>query len=331
MSAADPEQPHGNLPNTLLGLGLLVAAGVVLFFTSGFVFQAFKGPQPITEQELLQITSPGWGDNYVSYAPSQPVVDTGVQWGKKNNPGTKYLLIPVGDRFMLCSARIAASGPKFVGRLEPFGGSEDEEVISRVAGSIPGLRQRLTPIMFQTVRSIWFDTSIALAAILGLGIGGLCVLLRPLIASQRAATTLDGLTPSEEEPEGEPGRAGDKIRSAGRGRGATDLRLRYPVFFLAKRLDMRSDGLVFTDLVMIEDPKLKGRAVVLFPDNATAESYRIIKDTGLNIYPVQAASELDEYLLSARCAGASHVALLPRSGSECTFIPLGEFLLRIEG
>src|SRR5262249_13766535 len=157
------------------------------FLTSGFVFQAFRGPRPITEQELLQVTNPGSRDNYVSYRPSQPVIDTNLQWGKKNNPGTKFLLLPAGDRLVLCSARIAENGPMFVGRLERFGGSIEEEVISRVSSSVPGVRQRLSPVMFQTVRSIWVDTTVALVGIVGLGLGGLWVLLRPSPKKELAA------------------------------------------------------------------------------------------------------------------------------------------------
>jgi hypothetical protein len=177
----DSRMAAANMRSVLIGLALLVVAGGVLFFTSGFVFQAFRGPRPITDQELLGITAPGSGDNYVSFTPSRPFVDTGLQWGKKNNPGTKFLLLPVGDRLMLCSARIADNGPTFTGRLEQIGGGTEEEALNRIKASNPGVGPRLMPIMFQTVRSIWFDTAVALVAILGLGLGGLWMLLRPLL------------------------------------------------------------------------------------------------------------------------------------------------------
>jgi hypothetical protein len=194
MSDADAQRTTGNARDTWIGLAMLAAAGVVLFFTAGFIFQAFKGPRPITEQELLQTANPGWGDNYVSYSPSRPVVDTNLQWGKKNNPGTKYLLLPVGDRLMLCSARIDDNGPKFVGRLETFGGSVEEEVIARVSAGNPGVRQQVTPIMFQTVRSIWVDTSVALVAVIALGLGGLWKVLHPFIVGRREPPSDAGLT-----------------------------------------------------------------------------------------------------------------------------------------
>src|SRR5262245_3554457 len=181
MHEAGAQMSGAKTKNLLIGLGILVVAGGILFFTSGFVFQAFRGPRTITDQELLGITDPSSSDNYVSFTPSRPFVDTGLQYGVKNNPGTKFLLLPVGDRLMLCSARIANLGPDFVGRLERASGSTEEEVLRRVKGSNPGAAQRLMPVMLQTVRSIWFDTAVALAFILVLGLGGLWVLLRPML------------------------------------------------------------------------------------------------------------------------------------------------------
>src|SRR5205085_1576510 len=104
VSQGDSRMAAARARSLLVGGGLLLGAGVVLFFTSGFVFQAFRGPRPITDQELLGITAPASGDNYVAFTPSQRFVDTGLQWGRKGNPGTKFVLLPVGDRLMLCSA-----------------------------------------------------------------------------------------------------------------------------------------------------------------------------------------------------------------------------------
>ncbi len=181
MKEVDSRTAAAKIRNLLIGPALLAVAGGVLFFTSGFVFQAFRGPRPITDQELLGITVPPSGANYVSFTPSRPFTDTGLQWGRKNNPGTKYLLLPVGDRLLLCSARIADNGPTFTGRLERIGGGTEEEVRNRVKGADPGVGPRLMPIMLQAVRSIWFDTVVALVFVVGLGFGGLWMLLRALL------------------------------------------------------------------------------------------------------------------------------------------------------
>jgi hypothetical protein len=174
-----------------LGVGLLVVAVVVLIFTSGFVFQAFRGPRPITEKEMLELTDPGWSDNYVSYTPPRAFIDTGLQWGRKGNPGTKYVLLPVGDRFMLCSARIANNGPTFTGRLGSRSGVTEDEVVDRIKGSSPEVAARIMPIMLQAVRSIWFDTAVALALVLGLAGTGTWLVIWSLLARSRTAARGD--------------------------------------------------------------------------------------------------------------------------------------------
>ncbi len=166
------------------GLALLAAAGVVLYFTSGFVFQAFRGPRTIEEKELIDLKEPGSNDNYVSYTPQRPFIDTGLQWGRKGNPGTKYVLLPVGDRLMLCSARIANEGPTFTGRLGHRGGVTEDEVVERIKGSAPDVAARIMPIMLQAVRSIWFDTAVALVAVVGLAAVGSFLVLRSMLTKR---------------------------------------------------------------------------------------------------------------------------------------------------
>jgi hypothetical protein len=189
MNEVDSKMAAAKTRNLLIGLALLVVAGGVLFFTSGFVFQAFRGPRTVTDQELLGVTTPNSNDNYVGYTPSGRFIDSGLQYGVKDNPGTKYLLLPVGDRLMLCSARIANNGPTFVGRVELAGGSVEEEVLRRVKGSNPEVGPRLLPIMLQAVRSIWFDTAVALVFVLGLGLGGLWMLLRALLMRGKSGSS----------------------------------------------------------------------------------------------------------------------------------------------
>ncbi|MCI0379414.1 MAG: hypothetical protein L0215_17530 [Gemmataceae bacterium] len=179
MKEVDATLAATKLRRLLIGLALLAAAGAVLYFTSGFVFQAFRGPRPIADQALLGITDPGSGDNYVSFSPSRPFLDPGLQWGTKGNPGTKFLLLPVDDQHMLCSARIANDGPTFTGRLQRIAGGTEEEALNRIKGTAGNLR--VMPIMLQAVRSIWFDTAVALAAIVGLALGGLWMVLRALL------------------------------------------------------------------------------------------------------------------------------------------------------
>src|SRR5262249_18048655 len=104
----------------------VVAALIVAIFTTPLVFQGLRGPRSVTEQDLLAISEPGWWDNYVSYRPAQPALDTGVRFGVKSSPGTKYIILPVGSRSLYCSANVKDNGPEFVGWLSSLEGPAKE-------------------------------------------------------------------------------------------------------------------------------------------------------------------------------------------------------------
>jgi hypothetical protein len=140
---------------------LVVVAFVVAIVCSPFMIQAIRGPRTVTEQKLLQMQSAGWFDNYVRFKPSGPVRDTEWVYGVKGNAGTKFLLLPVGDRYLFCSARIKNEGPEYIGSLGFL-------VAAEVETAVPAEdRGKLLPFMLQAVRSIWFDTGAALVVIAG--------------------------------------------------------------------------------------------------------------------------------------------------------------------
>jgi hypothetical protein len=136
------------------GLLLLLLAAVPAYFGGATIAQAFRGPRPLTEQELLAIQQPDGGGHYVSLSLARPAVDSGVRYGKKNNPGTKYLLLPVGGRVLLCSARMSAEGNAFTGRLQAVSGT-DKEVRQRIEGANSGLAPLLLPYMLQSVSDVF--------------------------------------------------------------------------------------------------------------------------------------------------------------------------------
>jgi hypothetical protein len=139
---------------------LVVVALVLMVLCAPFIVQAFRGPRTITDEELLAMKSPGWWDNYVRFTPKAPAKNTEWVYGVKGNEGTKFLLLPVGDRYLFCSARVKNEGPEFIGSLG-FTETAVETVVSQED------RAKLLPFMLQTVRSIWFDTAAALLVIAG--------------------------------------------------------------------------------------------------------------------------------------------------------------------
>jgi hypothetical protein len=159
--AISPPRPEHNVYRMAGAAALVVVALVVLIACSPFIFQAIRGPRTVTEQELLQMKSAGWFDNYVRFKPTAPVRNTEWVYGVEGNAGTKFLLLPVGDRILLCSARIKNEGPEYVGSLGFLVAAEVETVVPAAE------RTKLLPFMLQAVRSIWFDTGAALVVIAG--------------------------------------------------------------------------------------------------------------------------------------------------------------------
>jgi hypothetical protein len=160
MSSGAPQATHN--PGRIVGaVVLIIVAVVIAAFCAPFIVQAFRGPRTITEKELLSMKEAGWWDNYVRFRPAGAAKETNVVFGKPGNEGTRYVLLPVGDRALFCSVRISSNNAEFVGNLESFGGTENEAVQK---GGID--KGKLLPFMLQSVRSIWLETVGALIGIL---------------------------------------------------------------------------------------------------------------------------------------------------------------------
>jgi hypothetical protein len=160
MPTNSPRAKH-NVYRVAGAAALVTVALVIAIACSPFMSQAIRGPRTVTEQDLLQMKSPGWWDNYVRFKPTAPVKDTEWVYGVEGNAGTKFLLLPVRKRQLLCSARIKNEGPEYIGSLGFLVAAEVETVVPA------GERDKLLPFMLQGVRSIWFDTRAALVGILG--------------------------------------------------------------------------------------------------------------------------------------------------------------------
>jgi len=170
----------------VLGAGALAAvAVVVLALTAPIVTQAFGGPRAITEKELLAIKELGWWNNYVKFTPAKAASDTGARYGKKGNEGTKYVLIPVGDRLLFASARVDDRPAEHVGQLTSYGGTEGE-VLQRI-----GKPPNLMPFMLQSVRSIWVDTVAILVVAGGCLIGAVVLTVQAMKLSRPARPAPD--------------------------------------------------------------------------------------------------------------------------------------------
>ena len=168
----------------LSAVGLIAVAGLVFALTTPIWFQAVRGPRNISEKELLALREPGWFDNYVRYKPALPAIETDVVYGKKGNEGTRFVLLPVGEKNLFCSARIADKGPEYVGRLGSFDATE-KQATGMMKGGAADKKGTLLPFMMQSVRSIWFDTIAIFVIVLvcvGIAFG---MVIKALFMSQR--------------------------------------------------------------------------------------------------------------------------------------------------
>src|SRR4051812_17468687 len=134
-----------------------LVAAAILYFGYRTLAQAFRGPRTVSEEELVS-EQPQPGDNYLAVTLAREPVDTGVRYGR----GTKYLLLPVNNRMLLCSVRTDVEGQEFTGRLETVTGGTELEVLNYLREQDARMDKLLLPYMLQSVRSIWFDTSVYL-------------------------------------------------------------------------------------------------------------------------------------------------------------------------
>jgi hypothetical protein len=112
-----------------VAIGLLVLAVVAAFFVVPYYILAIRGPRPITEDELLAIDEPpGLWDRYVRFEVARPKHVINRFAGGLVVPGQKinwqHLLLPVGDRYMECTADLKHDSPVYVGFLEPSGAND---------------------------------------------------------------------------------------------------------------------------------------------------------------------------------------------------------------
>jgi hypothetical protein len=119
--------------------GLAAAAGVVLYLS---VPSENPDVHPVTAAELLRIERPGSLPGWVCYNPAR-AFDTGVEYAKitSRQITSRFLLLPVGDRWLLTEVAGQFTGLRFEGKL----GQPDPIALRRVTTAYPNLAGRLLP------------------------------------------------------------------------------------------------------------------------------------------------------------------------------------------
>lgn len=154
------------------GVVLFGLAALTFYFFSSEIVPAFRGPRSITTEELLAIPEPKSDRyrEYVEYAARQEASETGLAVflsydrlnPRRNSTPTdcEIMLLPVGDRFLICQIRSGDRSTRLVGHLE--GGKLHHQAKRWLEHDNPALKGRLLPVTLETTGNVWIIPTIAL-------------------------------------------------------------------------------------------------------------------------------------------------------------------------
>jgi len=145
----------------LFGLVLLGAGAAV--YPNSNKLGAQSGPKTVTEEDLAKIQNPADLPNpWVEYIPDR-VYDTGIkivrnQLGLKQETKTRFLLAPVGDRWLLAEVGKDFSGLRLEGQLRGGNTPMYQDLTAKVRRQFPEKAARLLPYQLDCETSFAKDT-----------------------------------------------------------------------------------------------------------------------------------------------------------------------------
>jgi hypothetical protein len=164
---------------TYLVLGALVALiGILGAVVLGpKIAGDFQGPRPISAEELLEVKEADTFPALVAYTPDQPMVEAnmGIETkGEGTNTKTRFVLVPVKDKWMVAEREMGATGEHLEGRLVTWEGL-GREALMRIRAQHPDKRDKLLPVQLVPTRgdpggaAVFLGTLIAALILLGSG------------------------------------------------------------------------------------------------------------------------------------------------------------------
>lgn len=136
----DPFNGRSKNPRVRLAVGVIIFLGAVGFLLhhARWIWSAFQGPKPITLAALQEVKDPETLPNpWVSFHFDE-AIDTGfvMESTKKGTttPRSKYLLIRVGDRWLIADVPAEFTGNQVVGYLDTWWSPLSRKVIDQVTG-----------------------------------------------------------------------------------------------------------------------------------------------------------------------------------------------------
>ncbi len=200
---AEPEArfvPKSKAQKCLFGIPLLLLSVFLLLAGAAFAAGAYtresQGARVYATEEMIALQPENMEDSWVSYS-FRNSIPTGVQRvtyrkGVRRVVGY-FLLVQVGDRWVLACAERRFEGSRLVGQVQPWN-AEFSEAMTKVAKAYPAQSKRLLPYVIDAEygfgsSSRWMYIPAGILAILGFtaGRGGFRC-LRAEVPSEQAGS-----------------------------------------------------------------------------------------------------------------------------------------------
>lgn len=127
-----------------LVIGIVIVLGAVGFvlYHGRWVRSAFQGPVPVTLASLQEVKDPKSLSNPWISLSFNEAIDTGLVMESTNSGTTtvrsKYLLIQVGDRWLITDVPAGFTGNQVIGYLDKWWSPLSNKVIDQIRGRFPG-------------------------------------------------------------------------------------------------------------------------------------------------------------------------------------------------
>jgi hypothetical protein len=146
------DKPGKDLFLLLFGLACLIGSIVLVLWNLRWVRSAMAGPVKISAAELAKLDDPAKLDNPWVTIPLDGKQETQLGISSKRGGSvtekSRYLLVPVGERFLIAEVPANHSGNEATGYLDRWSAPLRKEAIGKIEGKFPQLKAQMLPYQF---------------------------------------------------------------------------------------------------------------------------------------------------------------------------------------
>lgn len=146
------DKPGKDLFLLIFGIACFIGAIVVVVWNLRWVRSAMAGPVKMSTAELAQLDDPAKLDNPWVTIPLAGAQETGLGISSKRGGSvtdkSRYLLVPVGDRWLITEVAARHSGSEATGYLDRWSAPLRKEAIGKIEGKFPQLKAKMLPYQF---------------------------------------------------------------------------------------------------------------------------------------------------------------------------------------